>query len=134
MEKEKTVTIEDFGNKTVFKIHLFGITEGLAFTNKIADLFLKKDNSLSITAFLSDLLPLASLMDMSGEKVIKEHMSISDCEDVFQNPLSVIELGTEILELQKVFLQDSKIFRSLADRPELGSLTAILGSKTSLAE
>lgn len=134
MEKEKIVEITDFGNKNVFKIHLFGIQEGIAFIDKAGSALFKKDLNEPVSYFLSSLLPLASLMSLDGKTVITEKMSVNACEDIFQNPLSVIELGKEILEFQKVFFQDSKIFHDLAKQANLGFLTQILGSQESSQE
>lgn len=111
MGNSKRVEIKDIDNTLYFNIRLFGVEDGLDFLDKLASVIRNKD--FSIKPFLSDLLPLASLLDARGDKVVKDGLTIEDCYSIFQNPLAVVELGTAILEHQKVFMENSKLFRPL---------------------
>lgn len=128
MEESKKIVIDDFDNKFTFTINLFDAEKGLDFVDNLRKNF--SGGSASIKPLLDELLPLVDLMDANGEKVVKEGLTRRDCYGIFRNPLSVIELGTEVFEFQMVFLRNSKAFRPLADTLQnmFGFLT--LGSET----
>ena len=128
MEESKKIVIDDFDNKVTFNINLFDAEKGLDFVDNLRKNF--SGGSASIKPLLDELLPLVDLMDANGEKVVKEGLTRRDCYGIFRNPLSVIELGTEVFEFQMVFLRNSKAFRPLADTLQnmFGFLT--LGSET----
>lgn len=112
MEDTKKVCIEDFENKFYFMIHLFDTERGLDFIDNLRKNF--AGGSINIKPLLDDLLPLASLLDANGEQVVKESVTRRDLYAMFKNPLSVLELGTDIFEFQMVFLENSKAFQPLA--------------------
>ena len=68
---------------------------------------------MSVKPFLDDLLPLASLLDGDGREVVTPSLTRKDCYSIFQNPLSILELGMEIFKFQEVFLKNSEVFRGL---------------------
>lgn len=112
MEETKKVCIKDFGNSNYFLINLFNAEKGLDFIDNLKNNF--KGGTINIKPLLDDLLPLASLMDANGEKIVKESVTRQDCYALFKNPLSILELGTDIFEFQMVFLENSEAFRPLA--------------------
>lgn len=123
MEETKKVCIKDFENKHYFLINLFSAEKGLDFIDNLRTNF--KGGSINIKPLLDDLLPLASLMDANGDKIVKDSVTRQDCYGLFKNPLSIIELGTDIFEFQMVFLENSEAFRPLAK-----SLRDILNIRT----
>lgn len=116
MENSKKIVIEDFENKVNLSIRLFDAEKGLDFVEKVAKL--ARNNEFSIKTLLDDLLPLVSLLDTHGDKVVKENLTRQDCYGLFQNPLSIIDLGMEVFEFQMVFIKNSKAFRPLAKHLE----------------
>ena len=116
MESSKKIVIEDFENKVNLKIRLFDAEKGLDFVEKVAKL--ARNNEFSIKTLLDDLLPLVSLLDTNGDKIVKETLTRQDCYGLFQNPLSIIDLGMEVFEFQMVFIKNSKAFRPLAKHLE----------------
>lgn len=123
MENTKIIEINDMGTVKKFRIRLFDVLSGLAFFDtalqKIAD-----RKSLSIQPFLEPLLKLAVPMDDLGQTELStgRPFSLQDASVIFQNPLSVIELGFEILEFQKVFTESSPRFQKLTKILAKGSL------------
>lgn len=106
METIKKITIKDLdGQKLTFSVRLFDALDGIDFVDRYVS---SKDKS--IKPFLADLLPLATLLDASGQNAV-DTMSLEKANTYFQNPLAVIELGLAILEHQKVFMKESEVFR-----------------------
>ena len=106
METIKKITIKDLdGQKLTFSVRLFDALDGIDFVDRYVS---SKDKS--IKPFLADLLPLATLLDASGQNAV-DTMSLEKVNTYFQNPLAVIELGLAILEHQKVFMKESEVFR-----------------------
>ena len=106
METIKKITIKDLdGQKLTFSVRLFDALDGIDFVDRYVS---SKDKS--IKPFLTDLLPLATLLDASGQTAV-DTMSLEKVNTYFQNPLAVIELGLAILEHQKVFMKESEVFR-----------------------
>lgn len=110
MDKEKIVYIDDMGNKMKFKIVLFDAISGLDFMDKFIKVASSKED-VSIKPFLSDLLPLAYSLDDNNN--IVQQLSLETAGVLFQSPVSIIELGLEILELQQVFIKNSAKFQML---------------------
>lgn len=123
MESSKDIQIKDMDNVFKFRIRLFDAEKGLDFVDSSIG---RIKSGLSIKPFLDDLLPLASLLDATGTKVVKEGITKQDCFSMFQNPLSIIELGVEVFKFQEVFLKSSETFQ-----PLIGALTNIWNTKTS---
>lgn len=107
----KKIEIKDMDNTLYFNVHLFDVEKGLDFVDKFAQSLQAK--TFSIRPYLSDLLPLADLLDVHGNEVVKTSLQPQDCYEIFQNPLAVLELGIAILEQQKVFMENSKLFQPL---------------------
>lgn len=106
METIKKITIKDLDEqKLTFSVRLFDALDGIDFVDRYVS---SKDKS--IKPFLTDLLPLATLLDASGQTAV-DTMSLEKVNTYFQNPLAVIELGLAILEHQKVFMRESEVFR-----------------------
>lgn len=112
MESTKNIVIKDMDNKMHFRIRLFDCEKGLDFVDSLVSR-IKTDSLMSVKPFLDDLLPLASLMDGDGREVVTPSLTRSDCYSIFQNPLSILELGMEIFKFQEVFLKNSEAFRGL---------------------
>ncbi|MFV0627046.1 MAG: hypothetical protein ACK5N8_06845 [Alphaproteobacteria bacterium] len=112
MEKIKKVVIDDMGNKKYFTIGLFKALQGLEFFDKAIEDIMSGSFNRIATKYLRDLLPLSVMTDPTGEKAVQQ-MSIEIVDTLFENPMSVVELGMEILEHQKVFMKDSEIFQKL---------------------
>ncbi len=124
MENTKKICINDMGNKLFFKLHLFDVERGLDLADKLAGNLIAKN--IKIRELLGELLPLVDMLDAKGDKVVKEGLSVSDCNSIFQNPLAVIELGAEVLKFQQVFIQNSALFQ-----PLMKTLGNIWNTKTS---
>lgn len=124
MENTKKICINDMGNKLYFKLHLFDVERGLDLADKLAGNLIAKN--IKISELLGELLPLVDMLDAKGDKVVKEGLSVSDCNSIFQNPLAVIELGAEVLKFQQVFIQNSALFQ-----PLMKTLGNIWNTKTS---
>lgn len=124
MENTKKICINDMGNKLYFKLHLFDVERGLDLADKLAGNLIAKN--IRIRELLGELLPLVDMLDAKGDKVVKEGLSVSDCNSIFQNPLAVIELGAEVLKFQQVFIQNSALFQ-----PLMKTLGNIWNTKTS---
>ena len=124
MENTKKICINDMGNKLYFKLHLFDVERGLDLADKLAGNLIAKN--IKIRELLGELLPLVEMLDAKGDKVVKEGLSVSDCNSIFQNPLAVIELGAEVLKFQQVFIQNSALFQ-----PLMKTLGNIWNTKTS---
>lgn len=122
MENIKNIVIKDLDTEFHFRIRLFGVEDGLNFIDKAIGL---AKNDLSIKPFLADLLPLVSMLDTTGKTVVKESLTTQDCYSLFKNPLSVIDLGFEVLKFQQVFMKDSKICQEL-----MGKVPNIWNTKT----
>ncbi len=110
MDKEKIVCIDDMGNKMKFKIVLFDAISGLDFMDKFIKVASSKED-ISIKPFLSDLLPLSYSLDDNNN--IVQQLSLETAGVLFQSPVSIIELGLEILDLQQVFIKNSAKFQML---------------------
>lgn len=123
MENVKNIVIEDFDNKINLRIRLFDAEKGLDFVESVSKLV--KSGDFSIKALLDDLLPLASLLDTNGDRVVKEGLTRKDCYGIFQNPLSIVDLGLEVFNFQMVFIKSSKAFR-----PLIGPLESMLNTVT----
>lgn len=124
MENTKKICINDMGNKLYFKLHLFDVERGLDLADKLAGNLIAKN--IKIRELLGELLPLVDMLDAKGDKIVKEGLSVSDCNSIFQNPLAVIELGAEVLKFQQVFIQNSALFQ-----PLMKTLGNIWNTKTS---
>lgn len=124
MENTKKICINDMGNKLYFKIHLFDVERSLDLADKLAGNLIAKN--IKIRELLGELLPLVDMLDAKGDKIVKEGLSVSDCNSIFQNPLAVIELGAEVLKFQQVFIQNSALFQ-----PLMKTLGNIWNTKTS---
>lgn len=124
MENTKKICINDMGNKLYFKLHLFDVERGLDLADKLAGNLIAKN--IKIRELLDELLPLVDMLDAKGDKVVKEGLSVSDCNSILQNPLAVIELGAEVLKFQQVFIQNSALFQ-----PLMKTLGNIWNTKTS---
>lgn len=124
MENTKKICINDMGNKLYFKLHLFDVERGLDLADKLAGNLIAKN--IKIRELLGELLPLVDMLDAKGDKVVKEGLSVFDCNSIFQNPLAVIELGAEVLKFQQVFIQNSALFQ-----PLMKTLGNIWNTKTS---
>lgn len=112
MESVKNIVIKDMDNKMHFRISLFDCEKGLDFIDKMVSRI--ADNSImTVKPYLDDLLPLAALLDNNGREVVTPSLTRQDCYSIFQNPLSVLELGMEIFKFQEVFLKNSEAFRGL---------------------
>lgn len=109
MENTKKFTIKDMDTEKHFNVRLFSAMEGLDFFDKIVGT-LKNQETLSVKPFLKDLLPLATLLDTNGDKPLRP-LDLQSCDNLFKNPLAVIQLGIEIMEFQMVFMNDSDLFR-----------------------
>lgn len=109
MDSTKKIKIKDFENEFYFTINLFDAEKGLDFIDNTIG---RMRGVLSIKPYIDDLLPLADLTDPTG-KVVKQGMTRQDCLAMFKNPLSIIELCTEIFKFQEVFLKDSATFQPL---------------------
>lgn len=128
MENSKIITVNDLGNEIKLRIRLFDAEKGLDFVDNLGAIVRSKE--FSIKPFLDDLLPLASLMDANGDKVVIESLTRKDCYGLFRNPLSILELGTQIFEFQTVFLTGSELFRPLAEQLQGILRMKNLGSET----
>lgn len=128
MENFKKITIKDLGNEVNIRIKLFDAEKGLDFVDNLGAIVRSKE--FSIKPFLDDLLPLASLLDTNGDKVVIESLTRKDCYGLFKNPLSILELGTQIFEFQTVFLKDSELFQPLAEQLQNILNIKNLGSET----
>ncbi len=126
MESIKDIEIKDLGITKKFRIRLFDAEAGLDFIDSGISRIKQK---LEIKPFLKDLLPLASLLDESGRNVVIESLTLQTCYGIFQNPLSILELGIEILKHQQVFLKDSETFQ-----PLMKQLSSVWNTKTSESE
>ena len=60
---------------------------------------------------MSDLLPLSYSLDDNNN--IVQQLSLETAGVLFQSPVSIIELGLEILDLQQVFIKNSAKFQML---------------------
>ena len=127
MENSKDIIITDCGNEIHLRMYLFGVEKGLDFVDTLAKVMRTKD--FSIKLFLNDLLPLVALLDANGEQIVKQNLTVKDCYGLFRNPLAVLDLATQVLEFQMVFLEDSKTFQPLARQ-----LRGILATKISESE
>lgn len=123
MENVKNIVIEDFDNKINLRIRLFDAEKGLDFVESVSKLV--KSGDFSIKALLDDLLPLVSLLDTNGDRIVKEGLTRKDCYGIFQNPLSIVDLGLEVFNFQMVFIKSSKAFR-----PLIGPLESMLNTVT----
>lgn len=112
MESTKNIVIKDIDNKMHFRISLFDCEKGLDFVDNLLGR-INADSLNSVKPFLDDLLPLAALLDNNGREVVTPSLSRQDCYSIFQNPLSILELGIEIFKFQEVFLKNSEAFRGL---------------------
>lgn len=119
MESIKNIIIKDMDNKMHFRIRLFDCEKGLDFIDNLIGR-INSDSVLSVKPYLDDLLPLAALLDNNGREVVSPSLTKEECYSIFQNPLSILELGMEIFKFQKVFLKSSEAFREL--EKTLGSI------------
>lgn len=115
MENTRVIEIKDFDNTLKFKIRLFGALEGLDFMDTALGLINSKER-LTIRPFLETLLKLATPLDLSGNMALLppgKVLTLSAADEMFQNPISLLTLGFQILDFQKVFLESSPQFRPL---------------------
>ncbi len=127
MEKStKDITIKDMDNTLHIRISLFDAEKGLDFIDNALGKIRDK-STLSIKPFLDDLLPLAALLDSTGSAVVNPSLNREACYALFQNPLTILELGIEILKFQEVFLKSSAAFQELS-----GAVRAIWSTKSSV--
>lgn len=119
MQKVIKAEIKDLEGVKHFSIRLFEVMEGLDFIDRFVG---SKDRS--IKNYLSDLLPLATLLDANGQETV-DVMSLEKAKTYFQNPLAVIELAMAVFEHQKVFMKESKVFQ-----PYLAALGKSLDFRT----
>ena len=115
MENTKVIEIKDFDNTLKFKIRLFGALEGLDFMDTALGVISSKER-LSIRPFLETLLKLATPLDLSGNTALLppgQVLTLSVDDEMIQNPLSLMDLGFQILEFQKVFIKSSSQFQPL---------------------
>ena len=115
MENTKVIEIKDFDNTLKFKIRLFGALEGLDFMDTALGVISSKER-LSIRPFLETLLKLATPLDLSGNTALLppgQVLTLSVADEMIQNPLSLMDLGFQILEFQKVFIKSSSQFQPL---------------------
>lgn len=122
----KTIVIKDMENTLHIRISLFDAEKGLDFIDNALGK-IRGNSSISVKPFLDDLLPLAALLDSTGATVVHPSLNRQLCYTLFQNPLTILELGIEILKFQEVFLQSSAAFRELS-----GALRAIWSTKSSV--
>ena len=113
MENTKNIVIDDLGKEVHLRISLFNAERGLDFVDNLFHKVRTKEG-FSIKDVLDDLLPLVSLLDANGDKVMKEGLSRQDCYSIFENPLSIVDLGMEVFNFQLVFMENSKVFRPYA--------------------
>lgn len=113
MENTKNIVIDDLGKEVHLRISLFNAERGLDFVDNLFQKVRTKEG-FSIKDVLDDLLPLVSLLDANGDKVVKEGLSRQDCYSIFENPLSIVDLGMEVFNFQLVFMENSKVFRPYA--------------------
>lgn len=131
MEKEKIVKINDMGADKYFKIRLFSALEGLDFFDRVlSTLDTKKE--ISVRPFLADLLKVCAAMDGKGENILIPYGQFDTAQacQMIENPLAVLELGTEILKHQQVFIEDSVIFQKLSLTPLKELVTQTTESQT----
>lgn len=121
----KTIVIKDMENTLHIRISLFDAEKGLDFIDNALGK-IRGNSSISVKPFLDDLLPLAALLDSTGATVVHPSLNRQLCYTLFQNPLTILELGIEILKFQEVFLQSSAAFQELS-----GALRAIWSTKSS---
>ncbi len=107
--KIKKVEIKDSGAIKYFTIRLFNPIEGLDFIDRLISTLAGDMSKISIRPLLKDLLPLATMTSPDGEKIMD--LTYDKVNNVFENPLSVLELGIAILEHQMVFMKESEAFR-----------------------
>ena len=115
MQNTKIVEIKDFDNTLKFKIRLFGVLDGLDFMDTALGLINSKER-LSIRPFLENLLKLATPLDLSGNTALLQPgqvLTLSAADEMMQNPLSLLDLGFQILDFQKVFFKSSPQFLPL---------------------
>lgn len=124
LEKEKIVEIQDLERKLKFRIKLFGVMEGLDFIDHFAGGI--SNNKLEIRPYLNDLLPLAVQLGVDGVPT-GISLNLETASAIFENPLAVLDLATEILSFQMVFLTSSPKFQPFANRVQL-----VLDSMTSV--
>lgn len=131
MEKEKIIKINDMGTDKYFKVRLFSALEGLDFFDRVLSL-LEKDKTLSVRPFLGDLLNVCAAMDGTGERILIPFgsLNVEQACNLLENPIAVLELGTEILQHQQVFTKDSELFRKLTKTPLGGSVSRNSESRT----
>jgi len=120
IQKTKIVCVEDFSGKRFFKIRLFGVMDGLDFfdriTGSVQGFF--ANQKTSVKEYLKDLIPLAIPMDETGTKIVwpdGQPFTLEAASAMFENPMSVIELGWEVLAFQQVFFVQSTTFRPLIE-------------------
>lgn len=129
MEKSfKDIVIDDMGTQHHFRIKLFDAEAGLDFVETYLNAIksFQGTEKTSIKMFLKELLPLAAMLDVNGTTVVNPQLDLPTCYSIFQNPLSVLELGLEIMSFQEVFIKNSKVFRPLMDKLGNMSPTRIL--------
>ncbi len=120
----KDIVIDDMGNKHHFRIKLFDAEKGLDFVDLYLNTMknIQGASQVSIKPFLKDLIPLAALMDVNGSQVVNSQLDLPTCYSIFQNPLSILELGLEIMKFQEVFIKSSKAFQPLMNKLKAMSL------------
>ena len=106
----KIITIKDLDKEITFKIKLFGAIEGVYFLSNNVNAFF--NNKLTLIDILGDLLKLACPIEKNTKQSLIGN-NIFDLEQagiIFKNPLSIIDLGIQILEFQNN--SESKLYRN----------------------
>lgn len=121
IQKTKIVCVEDFSGKRFFKIRLFGVMDGLDFLDRITGSVqgFFTNQKTSVKEYLKDLIPLAVPMDETGTKIVwpdGQSFTLEAASAMFENPMTLIELGWEVLAFQQVFFEQSTTFRKLIDQ------------------
>lgn len=133
MQKTKIVKIQDLEKTKYFKIRAMGVLEGLDLIDKIAGAAqdVMQGRKVSIKDFLPDLIPLAVPMDDEGKKVVWDGAyTLNDAVSSFENPISLLQLGAEVLEFQQGFLEGFEIYQTLTKRVKDSSVIRSMVSET----
>lgn len=115
LQESKNISLKDMDNTLKFRIKLFDALEGLDFMDKAIAL-IKSEEKLSIKPFLNDLLKLCVPLKADGTPLIDTAFNLEFAGSIIRNPMTIIELGIEILKFQQVFLQGSETSQVLTDK------------------
>ena len=122
----KIITIKDFDNEITFKIKLFGAIEGVYFLSNNVNAFFT--NKLTLIDLLGDLLKLACPIETNTKQSLigNNLFDLQQAGAILKNPLSIIDLGIQILEFQKVFMNGLDKYQAY-----FGKVKEMLNIKTS---